>query len=364
MIPRIHVVGGGVAGLTLAALLDVGRFDVTLYEPRPEPPAIRTGLGMWPGALAALDRASLATGGTLGNRVRRLGHHVDGGSLCDASGTPLLSAPANLVMIARDDLQRALTAAIPDGVKRVTASVADPTSLRGELVVGADGVHSTVRRTTFGRGTASRPTEWLVVRGVSEVETTGTTEYWGHGALLGRLTLGPGLTYWYTATRSMLGPRTVEVPQALAEVTPTLDQFGEAAAFIGEVDPAHVLAQRVWLGPTLRRYARGTTVLVGDAAHAMTPNLGRGACESILDAARLASELNDAMSSAEGITRAVRRYQVARYAPSQAARAASSALMHAVLTEGSTAATRDRILGVAGRGVRLLDSVSGRRGRG
>ncbi len=62
--------------------------------------------------------------------------------------------------------------------------------------------------------------------------------------------------------------------------------------------------------------------------------------------------------------RAVRRYQVARYAPSQAVRAASSALMHAVLTEGSTAATRDRILGVAGRGVRLLDSVSGRRGRG
>jgi 2-polyprenyl-6-methoxyphenol hydroxylase-like FAD-dependent oxidoreductase len=111
------------------------------------------------------------------------------------------------------------------------------------------------------------------------------------------------------------------------------------------------LAQRVWTTPRLRRYTSGARVaLVGDAAHAMTPNLGRGGCEALADAVTLADLLNS-----RPIPAALRAYNRARVLRTQALRLGSSALMRAALAERAQP-TRDRL--VAGAGHR---SVSGRR---
>ena len=55
----ISIVGGGIAGLALAAGLDSSRFQVRVYEKRPELPAVGTALGMWPNAQRALARLGI-----------------------------------------------------------------------------------------------------------------------------------------------------------------------------------------------------------------------------------------------------------------------------------------------------------------
>ena len=79
------------------------------------------------------------------------------------------------------------------------------------------------------------------------------------------------------------------------------ESFGPAAhAVVAATPAAQVLRQDIWVAPRMRRLIAGRAVLVGDAAHAMCPNLGRGACESIIDAVVLGQALN-AMRPADAL---------------------------------------------------------------
>ena len=101
--------------------------------------------------------------------------------------------------------------------------------------------------------------------------------------------------------------------------------------------------QRVWTTPPLGSYVRGRVALIGDAAHAMTPNLGRGACEALVDAVTLAELLNS-----RPLEEALAAYNRARHLRTQALRWASSAVMRLALAERGQP-TRDALLGFTGR---------------
>ncbi|WP_448810908.1 FAD-dependent monooxygenase [Agromyces bauzanensis] len=341
MTTGITVIGGGVAGLALAATLDPARFDVTLVEQRAELPPTATSLGIWPEARAALER--LGVFDTLAARSPGL----DRFPLRSAHG----DAWADLrvpwaVLVARLDLLHALEAAVPATVRRVLDRV-DPEGVESSgdaLVVGADGVHSAVRRAGWSRADATL-TPYLAVRGVlaQHPADIDVGEYWGRGQLFG---VGPHRagTNWYTAFRSDLGPRHVDVDEALeaarrraGAVAPALARVLEAAT------PETTLAQRIWTTPRLRSYVRGRFVLVGDAAHAMTPNLGRGACESLVDAVTLGRLLNT-----RPIAEALAAYDRERVRPTQRLRAASGMLMRLALLD-RTQPVRDRLVAFAGR---------------
>lgn len=102
----------------------------------------------------------------------------------------------------------------------------------------------------------------------------------------------------------------------------------------------------------MRSFVRGRVVLIGDAAHAMTPNLGRGACEALVDAATLAELLNTLSVEA-----ALRSYDRQRRLRTQALGLASSALMRVALTENAQP-LRDRLLTLARRGTARAAVVS------
>ena len=84
-------------------------------------------------------------------------------------------------------------------------------------------------------------------------------------------------------------------------------------------------------------------MLVGDAAHGMTPNLGRGACEALIDAVTLADLLNSSP-----LPEALRAYNRRRLLRSQALRVASSAMARLALAERAQP-LRDGLLRLAGR---------------
>ncbi|GAA4287924.1 FAD-dependent monooxygenase [Georgenia daeguensis] len=337
---RITIVGGGIAGLALAARLDPDRFDVTIHERRAGLPPTGTVLGMWPAAQRALDAV-----GILG-AVRAVSPVITALPVQDHRGHVWATPSAeNLMGVSRGDLLGLLDGAVQESVRRVTGRVGDVREVRADLVVGADGVHSVVRRAVWGEGTAARLTPYLAVRGViaDPVWRDGTGEYWGRGDLFG---IGPSRTgtNWYASFRSDLGPAEVDVAAALdvararyADGAPAVRRVLAAAT------PVTSLAQRIWTTPPLRRYVKDGVVLVGDAAHAMTPNLGRGACESLVDAVTLAELLNTRPTGD-----ALAAYERRRVARTQALRAASAAVMRLALAERGQP-LRDRALGLVGR---------------
>lgn len=359
---RVTVVGGGIAGLALAGFLDPARFEVTVHEPAPERAGVGTALGMWPSAQRALRR--LGASAVLDGAAR-----VGEGAVCDVSGRPLVSLGGadRVLLVRRPALLDALEQAVPGSVHRVRSHVtaADLAEVfarssadepDAELLVGADGVHSAVRQRLLGAPAASRLTEVLAVRGlVSALPDVGFGEHWGEGALFGVTPVSPGRLNWFCAYRSELGPRDVDVQLALDDARRRFAAFGPVPrAVLAAASTNDTLAQRISVAPPLRSYVRfgghgaPPTVLVGDAAHAMMPNLGRGAGEALVDARVLGEALNT-----RSVPEALRHYNRQRLVPTQLSRAGSSAMAATAMTR-RWAAPRDALLRVAGTGLAAL----------
>jgi 2-polyprenyl-6-methoxyphenol hydroxylase-like FAD-dependent oxidoreductase len=335
----ITIVGGGIAGLALAATLDPERFRVTVHEQRNTLLSVDTSLAMWPGAQRALDAVGILP------EIRAAGSGLEAMALRDTSGKAWLRAGApGLIGVSRADLLRLLDAAVPETVARVHGTV---TSLPDtDLLVGADGVHSVVRRSRWGPRSVERLRPYIALRGIisGPASTNEGGEYWGRGELFGVAPASRQRTYWYASFRSDLGPGGIDVAAALEL---TRHRFSDKAPGIrrvlSEAVPDGTIAQRIWTVPGLAGYVRGGSVLVGDAAHGMTPNLGRGACEALVDSVTLAELLNS-----RPFPQALTAYNKRRLVRSQALRVASSAMTRVALTE-SAQPFRDRCLGLAGR---------------
>lgn len=317
-VSRICIVGGGIAGLTLASALDPHRFEVTLLEAQPERSGTGAALGLWPVAQRGLARIGV---------LDRLGEldtaRPVGGGLFTLSGRRLLRAPeSGLRLVDRPQLLAALESAVPESASREYREVTDPATLDAGLVIGADGVRSRVRPLVDPRAADRVRTPWITLRGIDETAPTPGTigEYWGRGRLFGLAPLLGGRSYWFTAHHSSLGPEPIALEAALGEANRV---FGHAAPVVTRTIAAaraDTLVTRIWTTGPMRRYHRGRYVVIGDAAHAMTPNLGRGACSAIVDALTLADTLNSG--------RDLRGWQTRRLSATQLARVASGALMH------------------------------------
>lgn len=336
---QISIVGGGISGLALASCLDPDRFDVTVTEKRPELPAVGTVLAMWPNAQRALEKVGVLA------EARAVSPVIGSGAIRNAAGEPWVTVDGGQMFgISRVDLLRLLDAAVPDSVRRVTGRVQGAPSGAGVLV-GADGVHSAVRRGIWGDKSAARPTPYLAVRGTLPVPVHAehVGEYWGRGDLFGIAAAAAG-TNWYASYRSDLGTEGIDVESALEQAR--IRYAGHAHAIrdvLAQATPQRSLAQGIWTTPPLRSFVRGRVALIGDAAHAMTPNLGRGACEALVDAVTLADLLNSLP-----VEEALRSYDRMRRLRTQALGLASSALMKVALAE-TAQPVRDRLLTLARR---------------
>ena len=152
---------------------------------------------MWPAAQRALGDLGIL------DAVREASPVIDGMTVRAASGRPWTSAQATgLIGVSRVDLIRLLDAAVPGSVRRVSGRLDVVRPGPAGLVVGADGVHSAVRRSCWGARSGARPTRYLAVRGVApgSLWRGHTGEYWGRGQLFG---IGPAAagTNWYAAFR-------------------------------------------------------------------------------------------------------------------------------------------------------------------
>ncbi|MDX3547608.1 FAD-dependent monooxygenase [Streptomyces europaeiscabiei] len=326
------VVGGGIGGLAAAVALHRRGWRVEVLERSPEFTEIGAGISLWPNALHALEALGLA------GAVRALGAVEAVGGVRDRQGR-WLSRTDNaelarrfghpLVVLHRADLLRVLTEALPADSLRPGSEVSVVRDgghglvvdhRRGEsrpdLVVGADGLRSVVRRALWPDATGPRYAGYTAWRTVTEPLAEPPSEgaaIWGRGARLGYTALPGGRMYCFATASLPAG-----AASGSSEYAELLRRFGSwpdpVPTLLAAVPADTVLRHDLYDLPPLPSFVRGRVALLGDAAHAMTPNLGQGACQALEDAVTLAHCLD----GTPDVAAALRSYDLLRRPRTQA----------------------------------------------
>jgi 2-polyprenyl-6-methoxyphenol hydroxylase-like FAD-dependent oxidoreductase len=297
----VIVVGGGIAGLSAAIALRRTGHEVLVLEQAPRIDPVGAGITLFANAMRALDRLGVA------ETVAARGAAATRSAILTREGRELTEVPPDLlagtIAVHRADLQAALGAAAGDvrlGVEvaaveqdenQVVARAAEGSEERGDLLVGADGLSSVVRRTIAD--VPVRYAGYTAWRGVSSVpvEPGRLTESWGVGERFGLVDIGRGRTYWF-ATKNAPEGESDDPQERKAEVVRRFSGWHEpVAAVIEAADDTAILRNDVYYLEPLPRWSDGRVVLVGDAAHATTPGVGQGAAQAIEDAVVLADRL-------------------------------------------------------------------------
>lgn len=334
----LRILGAGVSGLAAAHLLAADGHQVDLVDERFDVPTVGTALGLFGSAQRVLDRLGVL------ERVREVSATPRQGTLRTADGHVLATVPAgDALLVSRSALVQILHDALPDSVRRRRTRIEDVRPLRvgADLLIGADGVRSLVRRSGWPGRPRARSHGVTVLRGTTDQPPPEISETWGRGWLFGITPLPRQRTNWFAAVPEH---RTASRSEDLAHLRdlvgghrPVIDAVLDAAT------AEHTLVHGIHTAPPVLP-VRERAVLLGDAAHAMAPNLGHGANTALQDAGALATALH---RHPQSVGRALACFALRRTVPGQGWRVGSELMMRIAMAE-EHAPLRDRALGAAG----------------
>lgn len=317
---KIAIIGGGIGGLSTALALGRAGFEVEVFEQARALLDAGAAIAVWPNAMRVLQRLGL------GQEVLRKSGIINQVCWLNWDGTPLRrvrfpDSDAPAVALHRADLQHALQRALPDTrvhlgkrfesyrqqEQEIQASFDDDTHITCELLIGADGLHSRARAEALNDG---QPIYrgYTVWRGIAdftptELEPATALEIFERGQRFGIGPVGLGRTGWW-ATRNEPEVTVEDASEHQAKLLSLFQNwYAPVLELINRTPTASILRNGAYDRAPADRWSAGKMILIGDAAHPTTPNLGQGGCMAIEDAAVLAGCLSTYADSGQALHR-------------------------------------------------------------
>ncbi len=308
---KFTIIGGGIAGLTTAIALKKIGIVVQVFEATPSIQPLGAGLVLAANAIKAYRNLGIA------EKIIAKGQALSTLQILNQKGKVLTSADAVAISkkydlhnfaIHRAALHETLLeelqpAQVILGKKasgfeqsdngKLIVHFADGSTHVTDFLIVADGVHSAIRQQLLP-GSVPRYagyTCWRAVITNPGLQLNTATETWGNGRRFGIVPLKDDKIYWFACVNA---PQNDSVSRAytIADIQRIFQNFHEPIPAIlnNTPDKALIWNDIIDLKP-IHKFAFSSAVLIGDAAHATTPNLGQGACQAIEDAIILADEL-------------------------------------------------------------------------
>ena len=303
---KFNIIGAGIGGLTLAVALKRKGIPFQVFEQAEEMKAAGAGIILGNNAMQVYEKLDLA------NELLQKGNRISKLSLTQSDLSPLSTIDlsdyekqtglANLA-IHRGDLQTLLLSKLDGGDLNTNKKLIDleigeqpilnfqdGSNATSDYVIGADGINSIVRKSITEQNTI-RSAKQICWRGLAEFrlnekDKTHFREAWGTGCRFGFGQINERQVYWFALLNikeRLSEHEGVEWKNRFKVFTPVVSELIHATP-----DNKIHVAEITDLKP-IKKWYQNQICLIGDAAHAMTPNMGQGAGQSIEDAYVLAN---------------------------------------------------------------------------
>lgn len=320
------IVGAGIGGLAAGVSLERIGWKVRIFERAASPRELGFALALAPNALAALEELGIPRTliGTAGTAARFEIRHFDGRVIRRFSAPP---GGAVGVIALRSALHGQLLTAVgqesldlasdvvdfSDEGRGVVLKLRDGRVERGDLLVGADGVGSVIRRRLHPEEPPPSSSGYWGLRGLArgaarELGDLAAAVYLGDGIEAAAARASEAAVYWYLSLLAdVVGSGPTEPWQVVQRLTTTgVDPWFRA--IVAVTDPADMRLDELFVRRPLRHWGRGSVTLLGDAAHPVLPHTGQGAAQALEDAVALGL----ALQNSGDIGDALREYERVR----------------------------------------------------
>jgi 2-polyprenyl-6-methoxyphenol hydroxylase-like FAD-dependent oxidoreductase len=320
---KTAIIGGGIAGLTAAIALKRIGVESEVFEAAPDIKPLGAGLGLAANAIKAFRKLGIA------DDVIAAGHCLSAFTICDEKRRTITRTDSRAVSqkhgldnftIHRGRLHEALLrhldpATLHAGKRAVdfqeteagvTLHFQDGSHYTASQVIVAEGIHSPLRRKLLP---SSAPryagyTCWRAVIDYPGAEALQeATETWGPQGRFGIVPLAGGQVYWFACVNAPHNSPEMKAYRVLDLLRVFGSYHDPIPAILRQTQDEQLLWNDICDLDPIRQFAFGRLVLIGDAAHATTPNMGQGACQAIEDAVVLADELQKGGSLADAAKR-------------------------------------------------------------
>lgn len=310
---KFAIIGGGIGGLTLGIAMQRKGMDVKVFESAPQFKPLGAGIALAANAMKGYTEIGIADEVIrAGRKIKRMYVKDDQGRIISFTDALLLTelyGTVNNFTIHRADLHEVLSKLLEPGTIEfaktcvdfeqhetgVNVHFSDGDTTMADYLVACDGIHSPIRKKLLPES-LSRYSGYTCWRAVVDELPEGfnadeTSETWGRGRRFGVVPLSNDRVYWFAT----LNAKANDPAMRRFTTKDLLRCFRNFHFPIPQILERTKDEQLIWSDiidvKPIKQFAFGRVLLMGDAAHATTPNMGQGACMAIEDAATLANGL-------------------------------------------------------------------------
>jgi 2-polyprenyl-6-methoxyphenol hydroxylase-like FAD-dependent oxidoreductase len=304
------IIGGGIAGLATAISLNKIGINTLIFEAAPRIRAVGAGLGLGANAMMAFKKINLL------DEVINEGRILNSFSIYDQNGKLITKTDnkkisekfgVNNFTIHRANLHQLLISKInPKTIytnKKVISvdqnndsiklQFQDGSTHETEFLIAADGIHSSIRKKILPdvQLRFAGYTCWRAVIDNSKLNLNESCEIWGLGKRFGIVPLANNKIYWFACVNSTQNNSNM-AKYKISDIKKKFVEFnGSVQTILDETKNEDLLWNDIIDIKPINHFAYNNILLIGDAAHATTPNMGQGACQAIEDAVIISDEI-------------------------------------------------------------------------